>query len=118
AVAHPVGRRALGGGLQRDRRPGPRAADHARPGPRGPREGERRMNRFEWLNPTSVKEAVAMLKPSDARGDVDEAPRPLAGGQDLLTTMKDYLTRPSRLVNLKGIRGLDRIEGDARQGLK
>src|SRR5437660_10465132 len=32
--------------------------------------------------------------------------------------MKDYITRPARVVNLKGIRGLDRIEGDARSGLR
>jgi xanthine dehydrogenase YagS FAD-binding subunit len=31
--------------------------------------------------------------------------------------MKDYSTRPSRVVNLKGIRGLDRIQGNARTGL-
>jgi xanthine dehydrogenase YagS FAD-binding subunit len=50
-----------------------------------------------------------------ARGtDVDEAPRPIAGGQDLLTTMKDYTSRPARLVNLKHIRGLDRITLNAR----
>jgi xanthine dehydrogenase YagS FAD-binding subunit len=65
-----------------------------------------------------VAEAVRLLKPSDPRGDADEAPRPLAGGQDLLTTMKDDVTRPVRLVNLKGIRGLDRIEGDAKKGLR
>ena len=45
---------------------------------------------------------------------MDEAPRPLAGGQDLLTTMKDYTTRPARIVNLKSIRGLNRITLNAR----
>jgi len=49
---------------------------------------------------------------------MDEAARPLAGGQDLLTTMKDYLTRPVRVVNLKGIRGLDKVEGGGRKGLR
>jgi len=29
---------------------------------------------------------------------------PIAGGQDLLTTRKDYITRPSRVVNLKALR--------------
>jgi len=32
--------------------------------------------------------------------------------------MKDDSTRPTRIVNLKGIKGLDRIEGDARSGLR
>ncbi|HKN82391.1 MAG TPA: FAD binding domain-containing protein, partial [Pyrinomonadaceae bacterium] len=66
------------------------------------------MRAFEWTNPTTVSAAVKLLTMS-APGDVDEAPRPIAGGQDLLTTMKDYTSRPSRLVNLKNIRGLDRI---------
>src|SRR6266851_9969675 len=75
------------------------------------------MKAFEWTNPESVREAVQMLGSAGASGDIDEAARPIAGGQDLLTTMKDYTTRPSRVVNLKSIRGLDRITGDARRGL-
>jgi xanthine dehydrogenase YagS FAD-binding subunit len=73
---------------------------------------------FEWVSPATVEEAVSLLKSSPAAKDLDEAARPLAGGQDLLTTMKDYLTRPVRVVNLKGIRGLDRVEGDGRKGLR
>ena len=76
------------------------------------------MKAFEWTNPTSVGEAVKLLRVESRDGDVDDQPRPLAGGQDILTSMKEYITRPSRLVNLKGIRGLDKIEGDARRGLK
>jgi xanthine dehydrogenase YagS FAD-binding subunit len=49
-----------------------------------------------------------------APGDIDEAPRPIAGGQDLLTTMKDYTSRPVRVVNLKNIRGLNQITMNAR----
>ena len=76
------------------------------------------MKAFEWVSPASVEEAVSLLKSAPASRDMDEAARPLAGGQDLLTTMKDYLTRPVRVVNLKGIRGLDKIEGDAKKGLR
>src|SRR6266480_6630063 len=74
------------------------------------------MKTFEWTSPTTINEAVKLLagSPSD---DIDEAARPIAGGQDLLTTMKDYTSRPSRLVNLKSIRGLNSIAGDARRGL-
>jgi len=75
------------------------------------------MKAFEWASPTTVNEAVQLLKSAPATNDIDEAARPIAGGQDLLTTMKDYTTRPSRVVNLKGIRGLDRIQGNARTGL-
>jgi xanthine dehydrogenase YagS FAD-binding subunit len=71
------------------------------------------MKTFEWTNPTNVNEAVKLLRVS-APGDIDEAPRPIAGGQDLLTTMKDYTSRPVRVVNLKNIRGLDRITLNAR----
>ena len=71
------------------------------------------MKSFEWTNPTTINEAVKLLSVSGG-GDIDEAPRPIAGGQDLLTTMKDYTSRPARLVNLKQIRGLNRITLNAR----
>ena len=71
------------------------------------------MKAFEWTNPATVNEAVKLLTVSGA-GDIDEAPRPIAGGQDLLTTMKDYTSRPARLVNLKHIPGLNRISLNAR----
>jgi xanthine dehydrogenase YagS FAD-binding subunit len=75
------------------------------------------MKAFEWASPATINEAVQLLKSAPVTSDIDEAARPFAGGQDLLTTMKDYSTRPSRVVNLKGIRGLDRIQGNARTGL-
>ena len=51
------------------------------------------MKAFEWTNPSNIAQAVKMLSaPSSI--DIDEAPRPIAGGQDLLTTMKDYSSRP------------------------
>jgi xanthine dehydrogenase YagS FAD-binding subunit len=71
------------------------------------------MKAFEWTNATTVNDAVKMLTVASP-GDIDEAPRPIAGGQDLLTTMKDYTSRPTRLVNLKSIRGLDKITSNAR----
>ncbi len=79
------------------------------------------MKAFEWVSPTSINEAVKLLQSAPGGGanaDVDDAPRPLSGGQDLLTTMKDYITRPARVVNLKNIRGLDRIELDAKKNLR
>src|ERR1044072_6875849 len=70
------------------------------------------MKAFEWINPANVNEAVKLL--AGSAGDIDEAPRPIAGGQDLLTTMKDYTSRPARLVNLKNIRGLNQITMNGR----
>ena len=75
------------------------------------------MKAFEWVNASNVSEAVQLLASAPAPRDMDDAPRPIAGGQDLLTTMKDYSTRPTRVVNLKTIRGLNRIQDNARQGL-
>lgn len=75
------------------------------------------MKPFEWINAGSVNEAVQLLGPAAALQDVDDAPLPIAGGQDLLTTMKDYLVRPSRLVNLKNIPGLNQIKNDGKGGL-
>ena len=76
------------------------------------------MNTFEWISPGTVAEAVSALKSAIVVSDLDDAARPIAGGQDLLTTMKDYITRPVRVVNLKGIRGLDKIEADGKGGLR
>ena len=76
------------------------------------------MKAFEWVSPTSIDEAVRLLQDAPAGGDADEAARPIAGGQDLLTTMKEYITRPARVVNLKNIGGLDRIRTDGKKGLR
>ena len=76
------------------------------------------MNNFEWAAAKSSDEAVQMLKSAPKTKDPDESARPLAGGQDLITTMKDYILRPSRVVNLKTISNLDQVEGDATAGLK
>jgi xanthine dehydrogenase YagS FAD-binding subunit len=76
------------------------------------------MKAFEWMSPNTVAEAVSALKSAPSPTDPDEVARPIAGGQDLLTTMKDYLTRPTRVVNLKGIRGLDAIAEDGKGGLR
>jgi xanthine dehydrogenase YagS FAD-binding subunit len=71
------------------------------------------MKAFEWVNATSVNDAVKLLN-TPSSGDIDDAPRPIAGGQDLITTMKDYTSRPTRLVNLKTIKGLNRLSLDSK----
>jgi hypothetical protein len=52
---------------------------------------------FAYVNPTSEKDAIAALK-------TDGIAMPLAGGQDLLARMKDYIIQPDRVVNLKNAR--------------
>jgi carbon-monoxide dehydrogenase medium subunit len=56
--------------------------------------------RFAYSAPTTVAEAVAILAAED------EA-RVLAGGQSLVPTMNFRLARPSRLVDINRIAGLD-----------
>ena len=70
------------------------------------------MKAFEWANAATVEDAVKLLKPEGDKVNPDEAPRPYAGGQDLLTSLKAYIVRPNRVVNLKTIAGLDKIEMD------
>jgi hypothetical protein len=47
---------------------------------------ETSMKAFEWINAASVEEAVQLLKTPQSPADIDDSPRPIAGGQDLLTT--------------------------------
>ena len=76
------------------------------------------MNSFQWANAATVEDAVKLLKPADPKADPDEQPHPMGGGQDLLTSLKSYIIRPPRVVNLKTIQGLDKIEVDDKGGLK
>ncbi len=62
------------------------------------------MRSFRLLNPTSLDQALALLEPKDGTAQV------LAGGQDLITEMKEHLAEPDRVVNLKSVPGLDAIE--------
>jgi xanthine dehydrogenase YagS FAD-binding subunit len=53
------------------------------------------MKAFAYVNPANEKDAVAALSPQ-----LEQA-MPIGGGQDLLARMKDYVTQPDRLVNVK-----------------
>lgn len=60
------------------------------------------MNRFDYLRPGSVAEAVAAgAEPGSAY---------LAAGTNLLDLMKGGISRPSRLIDVTRLPGLDRIE--------
>src|SRR5581483_4548400 len=63
------------------------------------------MKRFEYLNATSVDEAIKMLSAQNARA--------LGGGTDLLGIMKEGLLPTDRVVNLKTIPGLEYIKEDS-----
>lgn len=59
------------------------------------------MNQFEWVNPTSLEQAAELLGSGAAVK---------AGGIDLMDLLKERLIAPKRLVNLRAVPGLDRIE--------
>ena len=67
------------------------------------------MNAFEWVNATTVDEAL---------GQMGSTSLLKAGGVDVLDRLKEGLDAPKRLVNIRNIKGLDRIEGDAATGLR
>ena len=54
------------------------------------------MKAFSYVNPANERDAVRALSPEH------EKSMPLGGGQDLLARMKDYVTQPDRIVNVKG----------------
>src|SRR5262245_42453502 len=70
------------------------------------------MRTFEYVNPSSVDQALSALGPERAGA------APIAGGIDLLGELKERTFSPARLVNLKGIAGLDSIEASGASGLK
>src|SRR3954470_16908498 len=54
------------------------------------------MKAFSYINPTSERDAVAAVARREGTIIL-----PMAGGQDLLARMKDYIASPDRVVNLK-----------------
>src|SRR5438876_2948824 len=70
------------------------------------------MNRFDYVRPVSVADAIAAATEPGAAY--------LASGTNLLDLMKGGIVRPSRLVDVSRLPGLDRIErlpnGDLRIG--
>ena len=65
------------------------------------------MKTFSNANPKDVREAVTLLGQARRQG---HAASIVGGGSDLLGMVKERLVSPDVLVNLKSIRGLDRVE--------
>jgi xanthine dehydrogenase YagS FAD-binding subunit len=66
------------------------------------------MKAFEYIDAQDLRSASAALG-----NDYDRA-RVLAGGVDLVTELKDRIIEPDRLVNIKGIPGLNSLRADRR----
>jgi xanthine dehydrogenase YagS FAD-binding subunit len=66
------------------------------------------MNSFEFASPSAVAEAVGLL--SETWGETEI----LAGGTDLVTSLKQGVTSPKRVVSLAGIKDLKGITVDGK----
>ncbi len=69
-----------------------------------------KLPRIDYLEANTVQEACALL----ASGDV----LPVAGGTDLVPSLKHHVKVPKAVVNLKAIRDLDHINYSDKEGLK
>ena len=64
------------------------------------------MKSFEYSAPKSVKEATALLNETWGETEI------LAGGTDLVTSLKQNITTPKRVVSLKNIPELRGIKAE------
>ena len=69
----------------------------------------KRLKEFQYCSPTTVAEAVSILKDYDGRAKV------LAGGTDLLSLMKLRAVTPECIVSLKRIAGLDYVREEGKE---
>ena len=71
----------------------------------------RLIKKFEYLEPKTLEEALKMLSDCGHRGRV------LAGGTDLLISMKRRTVKPQYVINIKSIPELDYIQSHQEAGL-
>jgi xanthine dehydrogenase YagS FAD-binding subunit len=72
------------------------------------------MQSFEWIDAKTIEQAATLLAASSEQQPVIAK----AGGMDLLDLMKEGILKPARVVNLRTIPHLEKIEFDAKSGLK
>jgi xanthine dehydrogenase YagS FAD-binding subunit len=70
------------------------------------------MQNFEYASPTTLQAAVRLL--AEAKGDAAV----LAGGTDLVSSMKEGIAKPVRVVDLQKLKELRRIEFRPGSGLR
>jgi carbon-monoxide dehydrogenase medium subunit len=70
------------------------------------------MRRFEYFEPQTLDEAVALLGRHCGTANI------LAGGTDLLVEIREQIRKPDHVVNIKKIPGMDRLSFDPATGLK
>lgn len=69
------------------------------------------MRFFEYCEPATLDEAVALLRPRSGQASL------IAGGTDLMVQMKEHIRQPDRVINIKKIPGMDDFSYDERTGL-
>jgi len=67
---------------------------------------------FEYLQPTSWKEAVAFL------AEHSHESRPFLGGTDSFVQMRDKVFKVKYMLDIKGLEGMDELAFDKKVGLK
>ena len=70
------------------------------------------MQDFEYLAAKTVEEACSLLSQYKEEANI------IAGGQSLLTLLRQKLISPSYLIDIKGISDLDYIKFDGKDGLR
>ena len=70
------------------------------------------MRDFEYLPTKTIKEACSLISQYKEEGKI------LAGGQSLITLLRQKLISPSYLIDIKGISELDYITFDEKNGLR
>src|SRR4030043_2346210 len=68
--------------------------------------------RFEYLEPESIKEALALLSQYRVKSKI------MAGGTDLMLQVRNRAIKPEYVVDITRIPGLDYITFDDQQGLR
>src|SRR3990170_779339 len=91
-------------GLRQDR-----GSDQSRGGIRCPDGRRREMKAFEYFEPATLNEAVALLSEHGPEARV------MAGGTDLLVQMKYRLRTPRYLINIKPLSELEHITAETHQ---
>ncbi len=74
------------------------------------------MNAFELVKVRTVDQAVGLLPTGRRRNDYARV-KILAGGQDLLSELKERIIEPDSVIDLKSVPGLDTVSHNDRDGL-
>ena len=74
------------------------------------------MRAFDWIQPKTLDQVLELLPgPRDTKQR--DRVKLLAGGQDLLGELKEYLVQPEQVVDLKSVPGLAALEFAADGGI-